>query len=91
MLSGEIAPVDDLLAQARAELRPQPVRRRPVNLERDMRGLRIARVDMDEFRDAVRAAYRELARKYYLDGDCDPTVTVRSDRLTIGIDVRKER
>ena len=91
VLSGEIAPVDDLLAQARAELRPQPVRRRPVDLERDMRGLRIARDDMDEFRDAVRAAYRELARKYYLDGDCDPIVTVRSDRLTIGIDVRKER
>ncbi len=50
---------------------------------RDMRGLKIASEDIDDFSAALKLAWRDLAEAYYLESDIDPVVKVSRDGVQV--------
>ena len=58
-------------------------------LFKDTRGLKVAARDRKSFQDAVSEAFSALAQTYYLDGDVEPQIRYRHDRIDIHIPVIK--
>lgn len=61
-----------------------------VDLERDRRGLKIARDDMDSFSRALERDFNDLAGRYYLSLSDKPRIRVTRDRITVTFDLGKE-
>lgn len=53
------------------------------------KGLKIASEDMEEFTDAIQKAFSDIADKYYLDADDEPSVRVKGDFIRIDIPFNK--
>ncbi|MBR3258254.1 MAG: hypothetical protein IKF96_04610, partial [Eggerthellaceae bacterium] len=93
ILDGEIAaaePLHDIIrrsitreasAQEAQSAAPKRLRRRRTNV-------RLAREDTAEFARDVSAAYRNLAEKYYLDPESEPSVRQKGANLTVTIPLR---
>ncbi|MEF9876841.1 MAG: ATP-binding protein [Gordonibacter sp.] len=94
ILDGEIAPVPPLLDRIRIEGGEAPSEKPPLRSSRassDARGLKVAPDDLDDFTDRIAAAYRDLARRYYLEPNVQPAVQVGKDGIRISIPVSKLR
>ena len=92
IIQGKIAPLSPLLETLRRESPDASVRLRnakKADLARDFRGLKIAADDLDDFRESIRRAFAELADRYYLEPDVDPSIRVASDGLHVTFPVRK--
>lgn len=92
VLDGEIAPLSPLLDRIRIEggaAEPPEARKQAPRRAHDARGLKIAPEDLDDFSDRVAAAYRDIARRYYLEPDARPEVRVGKDGIRIHIPVTK--
>ena len=85
ILSGEIAPLEPALRS----IEPHEHAPVPVDLERDRRGLRLAREDAAGFARAVADAFAPLADGYYLRLSSEPRVRVASDRITVTLPIEK--
>ena len=57
---------------------------------RDYRGLKIAREDMDDFSADLKRAWRELADRYFLEEDIEPTIRISHDSVHVTFPVRKQ-
>ncbi|MEG0844970.1 MAG: ATP-binding protein [Raoultibacter sp.] len=96
ILDGEIKPLEALtqtLDVATPQGTPpfQGCVRSPKTRDKDKRGLKLSSDDLQEFTAHITQAYQALARDYYLDPAVDPSITVRSDGITIHIPVQKVR
>lgn len=91
ILSGSIAPLRSVASRVLRErthmARPQSA---SVDLDRDRRGLKIARDDIERFSRAVERDFNELAERYYLSLTSEPHVRVTRDRITVTLDIGKE-
>lgn len=56
----------------------------------DMRGLQLDSQDKSDFQNEVKAAFAEIAEKYYLEAEVTPIVTVSKDAIRISIPVIKQ-
>ena len=63
---------------------------KPIDLERDRRGLKIARDDLLRFSRGVERSFSELADRYYLTLQGDPKVRVSRDRIVVTLDIGKD-
>ncbi|MEE0844860.1 MAG: ATP-binding protein [Eggerthellaceae bacterium] len=94
VLDGQIAPVEPLTARIEIKGMPssdrKPRRQKKSRLKAlDARGLSIETNDLASFKSAVKQAYGDLARDYYLIADVEPEVVVRKDRIVVSIPVEK--
>lgn len=85
VLSGEIAPLEPALRS----IAPHASAPTPIDLERDRRGLRLAREDAASFSRAVAEAFAPLADGYYLRLAAEPRVKVAADRITVTLPIEK--
>lgn len=89
VIAGQIEPlrsVSSRLLRQRDSSRP----RGKVDLERDRRGLKIARDDMDSFSRAVERDFNALADRYYLNLAASPRIRVSRDRITVTFELGGE-
>ena len=91
ILAGTIKPQRSVSARLLRErthaVRPQD---KPVDLERDRRGLKIAREDLQRFSRGMERSFSELADRYYLTLQGDPRVRVTRDRIVVTFDIGKD-
>ena len=99
-MDGEIAPLAPLLNRVRIEGEADEKRKDASAGKRapatpaphpDARGLKVAPADIETFSERVIAAFRELARDYYLEPDVHLDVRVGKDAIRIVIPVAKDR
>lgn len=94
VLDGEISPLEPLLDRIRIEgggSESKTIRPRVMQPALDARSLKIADDDIAIFSDRIHAAYRDIARSYYLEPDVQPEVHVGKDGIRIVIPVSKLR
>lgn len=92
IMDGQIPPLDPLVERIVIEdpkAASAPVKSRRKCASGDGRGLKIDDADLSEFSDAVRRAFSDLARDYYLDASVQPDIVVRKDRISVSIPVQK--
>lgn len=92
IMDGQIPPLDPLVERIVIEdpkAASAPVKSRRKRASGDGRGLKIDDADLLEFSDAVRRAFSDLARDYYLDASVQPDIVVRKDRISVSIPVQK--
>lgn len=92
IMDGQIPPLDPLVERIVIEdpkAASAPVKSRRKRVSGDGRGLKIDDADLLEFSDAVRRAFSDLARDYYLDASVQPDIVVRKDRISVSIPVQK--
>ena len=92
IMDGQIPPLDPLVERIVIEdpkAASAPVKSRRKRASGDGRGLKIDDANLLEFSDAVRRAFSDLARDYYLDASVQPDIVVRKDRISVSIPVQK--
>lgn len=57
---------------------------------RDYRGLKVAQEDVDDFLVDLKRAWRELADRYFLEGDVEPAIRISHDSVHVTFPVRKQ-
>ncbi|MCL1879316.1 MAG: ATP-binding protein [Actinomycetia bacterium] len=87
ILSGQIAPVSDLVSRAQATSRRSGG---GVNIFRDSRGLKLAPEDIEAFSREMEKAFEGLAERYYLSLTDLPRVQVKGDMITVRFPIEKE-
>lgn len=88
----EVAPLEPLLEtldRRHEGVAPISQSAKPKALHRDFRGLKIADDDMEEFKQALQAAYSQLAEQYYLDSEIEPQVRLAPEGLHVTFPVSK--
>ena len=98
IMDGQIAPLAPLLARISSALSAQQNSDKQLSIKvsnkheaKDARGLKIAQNDAAVFTNGIQAAFRNLARDYYLQDDVEPTIRVAKDALHISIPLIKLR
>lgn len=98
IMDGQIAPLAPLLARISSALSAQQNSDEQPSIKvsnkheaKDARGLKIAQNDAAVFANDIQAAFRNLARDYYLQEDVEPTIRVAKDALHISIPLIKLR
>ena len=92
IMDGQIPPLDPLVERIVIEdpkAASAPFKNRRKRASGDGRGLKIDEADLLQFSDAVRRAFSDLARDYYLDASVQPDIVVRKDRISVSIPVQK--
>ena len=91
ILAGSIAPLRSVSARLLRE-RATPAERslRQIDLERDRRGLKISKDDLDSFSRAVERDFNDLASRYYINLLGDPKIRVHKDKITVTFDLGKD-
>ena len=90
IIAGQIAALRSVSARLLRERDTDAARKRPVDLERDRRGLKISRDDMEAFSRTMERDFSSLAERYYLNLTGAPRVRVTKDRITVTFDLGKE-
>lgn len=91
ILAGTIKPQRSVSARLLRERSHTPqATAKPVDLERDRRGLKISRDDLQRFSRGVEKSFSELAAQYYLNLVGDPKVRVSRDRIVVTFDITKD-
>lgn len=90
VLSGEVAPLRPALSRLCGAARKGAEAPRPVDLERDRRGLRLSSDDAALLLDDLRGAFRQVEEKYYVSLAGEPRVRVAHDRVVVTFPIRKE-
>ena len=97
VLDGEITPALDVLEHLSIENELNQTKKKTRQndidkmLNKDRRGLRITPEDSREFERLIKKAYQDLAKKYYLENDIEPKITVSKNHIDIHIDIEKIR
>lgn len=97
IMDGEIAPLSPLLSRIVITGMPhddslnETPAEAPKRIRKDERGLKLAPEDASAFSDAIKAAFENLARDYYLQDNVDPQIRVSKDAIHITIPVIKHR
>lgn len=84
--SGEIRPVETVLATIARNVRPGAP---GVDIYRDSRGLKVADQDMVAFQHEVEAAFERLAEKYFLNLGDAAKVRIGRNSISVSIDYDK--
>lgn len=89
IIGGQIQPLRSVSARL---LREREHRTGPatVDLERDRRGLKIAKDDLATFSRAVERDFTDLAARYYLNLAGAPRIRVSRERITVTLDLGQE-
>ncbi|MCL1796869.1 MAG: ATP-binding protein [Eggerthellaceae bacterium] len=58
-------------------------------LARDARGLKVHPDDLDEFAENIQRAYKDLAKRYYLDENMKPELALSKEAISIKIPLNK--
>ncbi len=92
--AGQIAPLPPLLESLEKMREGEAVgvakrASKPKSAACDHRGLKIDASDLEEFSSALKSAYANLARDYYLEGDVEPNIRVSSDGIHVVFPVEK--
>lgn len=92
VLQGEIEPLPPFLEtlDRRREGEPAGKAKSGKNPMRDHRGLKIAEEDMQDFSSALRVAWRELADRYFLESEVDPSFRISHDGLHVTFPLRRQ-
>lgn len=91
ILAGSIAPLRSVSARLlRARATPAERSLRQIDLERDRRGLKISKDDLDSFSRAVERDFNDLASRYYINLLGDPKIRVHKDKITVTFDLGKD-
>ncbi|MBQ9058499.1 MAG: ATP-binding protein [Atopobiaceae bacterium] len=90
VLSGEIEPLTDvyslLFKKAPSSIfRPK----KQLDITRDYRGLRIAKSDLEEFKEKLAQDFEMICERYYLEAIGEPQVHLRNNRLSVSFDFEK--
>lgn len=88
-MDGEIPPLKPILALLDAK---RPQRQRASTRKdafADARGLKVAERDMERFKEALHAAWSDLAEAYFIDTSAEPSVIVRKDAVHVTFPVHK--
>ena len=91
ILAGSITPLRSVsarLLRERIDAVDRPAQ--PIDLERDRRGLKIAKDDLQRFSRAIERDFEDLATRYYVSLVGEPRVRVSHDRITVTFDLGKE-
>ena len=64
--------------------------RRPVDLLRDRRSLKVSKRDLDEFSETLEDAFKVLGERYYLSLRSRPEVKVSHDSVTVTFPISKD-
>lgn len=94
IIDGEIASLPSVLERIQDECAPQlssAKSSRKTRVQGDVRGLKIDARDADELKDSVRAAFADLAPRYYLIPDVEVGMRVTSDAIHLSIPLEKLR
>ena len=90
ILAGSIQPVRSVASRLLREKERVDVQRKPIDLARDRRGLKIAQDDLQSFSRSLERSFSDLASRYYLDLHGEPRIRVGRDRITVTFDLGKE-
>lgn len=90
ILSGAIRPVRSVMARLTHRSDDGGARRRPVDLSRDRRGLKLDDGDAEEFSRLMERAFSFIADRYYVSLEDAPTVRATGDRLVVTFPLSKE-
>lgn len=90
ILQGEVAPLDPLLGVLLKRSEHDRVAKSAPDIARDLRGLKIAPEDLDDFSRAMKKAWAVLAESYYLDPGIDPVVRVSRDAVQVTFPASKQ-
>lgn len=90
IMQGSIAPLCPLLDALPVEQPAASKRGRKVDLARDYRGLKVAPDDLADFSESLKAAFAELADRYYLEADVEPVIRVAHDEIQVVFPVQKQ-
>lgn len=91
ILAGTIGPLRSVSARLlRERVDPRDRPHQKIDLERDRRGLKIAKDDLAEFSRALERDFAALAERYYINMVGDPKIRVAHDRITVTFDLGKE-
>lgn len=86
----EIDPMLDRIALTDSSANAKKTRRqKSSHAQTDGRSLKLAREDRTLLRSAVSKAYSDIAERYYLEAEVEPTVKVHRDRVVITVPVVK--
>lgn len=88
IIAGQVAAVKSVLAHL--GMQDDAAGRRPVNLARDQRGLRLSEADRQAFLGEMERAFEELGERYYLRLSREPRLRVSGTRLTVTFDYEGE-
>ncbi len=89
ILSGVLEPLRSVASRLLRERRAKPGPTK-VDLERDRRGLKIARSDIEAFSRMLEKDFSYLSERYYLSLSSEPRVKVSGDQVTVTFTVSKE-
>ena len=90
IMDGQIPQLDPVLERVViAKARGKGSGKRAKDPHADARGLHLHPADAADLSKAVKGAFCNIARKYYLEQDVEPQVRARKDRITISIPVVK--
>lgn len=89
ILAGAIPPLKSVASRLLREKEPR-AHVAAVDLQKDRRGLKIARDDLASFSRALERDFNELASQYYLSLSCDPKIRVTRDRITVSFEIGKD-
>lgn len=91
ILDGEIADPEAVLERitigTRSVSKPASDSKRP--LPQDARSFKLSRSDADMLAQSIRPAFADIAERYYLESNVEPTVRAGRDRITITVPVVK--
>lgn len=91
ILQGEVEPLMPLLGILRdRSSRDDEGSRAGRDRVRDMRGLKIAPEDIDDFSAGLKHVWRDLAEAYYLEPDVEPVVKVSRDGVQVTFPASKQ-
>lgn len=91
VLDGEISDAPQVLDRITIR-EPKAMGKAPAGkgaLPADMRSLKLAKDDAALLASAMKAAFSEIASRYYLEGDVEPSVRASRDRIVVSVPVVK--
>ena len=89
ILSGSIRPLKSVSAKLMRDRTPAHNPNVPFDLEKDRRGLKISKDDIQCFSRQAERAFSDLANRYYLTLAQEPRVRVSKDKITVTFDIGK--
>lgn len=91
ILQGQVKPLPPFLEMLdRRREGDAPRRQTKQNAGRDYRGLKVASEDVDDFSRGLLRAWRELADRYFLEQDIEPSIRISHDSVHVTFPVRKQ-
>lgn len=90
ILQGEVVPLDPLLGVLLSRSECNRASKEASDVARDLRGLRIAPDDLDDFSLTMKKAWAILAESYYLEPDIEPVVKVSRDAVQVTFPASKQ-